>query len=51
MRVIVNINSTDYKYNVTDENFGKNEWLKSVDCEWCTCKDNESNIEKEDYNE
>ena len=29
----------------------KNEWPKSVDGEWCACKEAESNIEKEDYNE
>ena len=47
MKVIVNINGTDYEYNVTDKNFLKNEWQKSVDCKWCAKKD----IEKEDYDE
>ena len=51
MKITVNINGIDYEYNVTDKNFKKNEWTKSVDCEWHTNHMNESNIEKEDQNE
>ena len=43
MKVTVNINGVEYEYNVTDKDFLKNEWPKSVDCEWRTKKD----IEKE----
>ena len=44
MKVIVNINGVDYEYNVTDKDFRKNKWLKSVDCEWCTKKDIEKKV-------
>ena len=51
MKIVINVDGVDYEYDVTDKNFKKNEWPKSVDGEWCACKEAESNIEKEDYNE